>query len=100
MAESQSATEPQAVMVEAEPQSARLCARPQVESQSVDVCDVSEPQSAVTVDVTSETRPDGGIATEPQSVESDLKIDSDGLSKWLESKQRLVPKSALADSIG
>ena len=98
MAESQSATEPQAVMVEAEPQPARLCARPQVESQSVDVYDVSEPQSAVTVDVTSETRPDGGIATEPQSVESDLKIDFDGLSKWLESKPRLVPKSALADS--
>ena len=98
MAESQSATEPQAVMMAAEPQPVRLCAKPQVKSQSVDVSDVSEPQSAVTVGVTSETRPDGVTATEPKSVESDLKIDFDGLSKWLVSKPRLVPESAMADS--
>ena len=41
MAESQSATEPQAVMMAAEPQPVMLCAKPQVKSQLVDVSDVS-----------------------------------------------------------
>ena len=92
VAESQSAAEPQAASTDAEHQPAELGAKLQSESRSVDDDVRSEPQSAARVDVTTETRPDGVQAAEPQAVRPDDKVDFFGLATWLDSKSK-VPDS-------